>query len=186
MANRKYETSRRPLVFLDFDDVICLNSPYGGYDAKRAMNDGSFCVQEELHSKLFNAQAKAYLEQIYDEFNPYFVLSTSWWWLYKKDELVTVLQSCGLRFVSKNLHPTWATPKQQRQGLRAAEVKAWLNLHPEFSELWVVLDDKLSGQGFSFWSQHERAYVVLCQEGTGLTAIEFKQLNDALLRRVNK
>lgn len=28
--------SKPPLLFLDFDDVICVNAPYGGYDVLAA------------------------------------------------------------------------------------------------------------------------------------------------------
>lgn len=174
----------KPLLFLDFDDVICLNKPFGGYDVKFSLDDGYFGVHRELHENIFDSKAKYYLEQINKEFNPYFVLSTSWRWLFDICELKTVLETCGLSFVSDNLHPIWATPKTQRDGLRAAEIKIWLNLHPEFLNSWVVLDDKLSGRGFDFWTHHERAYVVLCQEGVGITATEYEQLRVALSRRL--
>lgn len=175
---------KRPVLFLDFDDVICLNAPYGGYHAKLALDEGTFSSSQELHDRLFDSRAKQYLAQINDEFNPWFVLSTSWWWLYEQAELVEVLQFCGLHFIVSSLHNTWATPKQQRKGLRSAEIKTWLNLHPEFMNSWVVLDDKLSGRGFDIWPQKQRTYVVLCQQDVGLTAAEYAQLRYALQRRL--
>lgn len=175
---------QRPVLFLDFDDVICLNAPYGGYHAKLALDEGTFSTSQELHDRLFDSRAKQYLAQINDEFNPWFVLSTSWGWLYEQAELEEVLQFCGLHFVVSNLHNTWATPKQQRQGLRSAEIKTWLNLHPELMNSWVVLDDKLSGRGFDIWPQKQRTYVVLCQQDVGLTATEYAQLRYALQRRL--
>lgn len=174
----------KPVLFLDFDDVICLNRPFGGYDVRFSLGDGSFAMRGELHQNIFDSQAKYYLEQINKEFKPYFVLSTSWRWLFDIFELKTVLETCGLGFVSDNLHPFWSTPKTQRDGLRAAEIKIWLNLYPEFLKSWVVLDDKLSGRGFDFWPHHERNYVVLCQEGVGITAIEYEKLRLALSHRL--
>ena len=176
---------KRPVLFLDFDDVICLNAPYGGYDAKSALKKGTFRSCLELIDKLFDSQAKRYLEAINDKFQPFYVLSTSWCWLYEQAELVEILECCGLKFVSENLHPTWATPKRERQGLRAAEVKSWLNLHPEFSDSWVVLDDKLSGGGFHLWPRKDLSYVVLCQEYVGFCEPEFLMLQAALERRRN-
>lgn len=79
-----------------------------------------------------------------------------------------------------NLHPTWVTPKQSRQGMRATEVKSWLTLHPEFSNAWVVIDT-----GFKNWSPEALSYVVLCQLEVGLQTLEVAQLHDALERRKN-
>lgn len=177
---------KRPVLFLDFDDVICLNAPYGGYEAKLALKEGYFRSSLELIDKLFNSQAKKHLERIHEKFKPYYVLSTSWWWLCEQAELVEILECSGLKFVSENLHPTWATPKQERRGLRSAEVKSWLNLHPEFLDSWVVLDDKLSGSGFHLWSRKDLSYVVLCQEYVGFCEPEFLMLQAALERRMNR
>lgn len=177
---------KRPVLFLDFDDVICLNAPYGGYEAKLALKEGSFHSSLKLIDKLFDCQSKKYLKEINEKFQPFYVLSTSWWWLYEHAELVEILECCGLQFVSENLHPTWATPKQERRGLRAAEVKSWLYLHPEFSDSWVVLDDKLSGSGFHLWPRKDLSYVVLCQEYVGLGEPEFMLLQAALERRMDR
>lgn len=169
---------QRPVVFLDFDDVICLNSPCGGYDAKLAVNDES----SEIWASLFDEKAKK-LQTLNEKFAPWYVISSSWWWLFDKGKLVEVMQRSGLNFVADNLHSTWATPKQSRQGMRATEVKNWLALHPEFSNSWVVVDDKLSGTGFKNWSNEALSYVVLCQLRVGLPDLEFVQLQAALERR---
>lgn len=121
-----------------------------------------------------------------EKFVPWYVISSSWWWLFDKDELVDVMQRSGLNFVADNLHSTWATPKQFRQGMRAAEVKNWLALHPEFSNSWVVVDDKLSGTGFKNWSRAALSYVVLCQPEVGLQDLEFAQLQAVLERRTGR
>ncbi|PIF98484.1 HAD domain-containing protein [Comamonas sp. 26] len=173
--------SQRPVIFLDFDDVICLNRPYGGYDAKLAIHDES----SEVWARLFDAKAKQHLEMLHEKFTPWFVISSSWWWLFDREELVEVMQRSGLSFVSDSLHSAWATPKQSRQGMRATEVKSWLALHPEFSNAWVVIDDKLSGTGFKNWSREALSYVVLCQLEVGLQTLEVAQLHDALERRMN-
>lgn len=89
------------------------------------------------------------------------------------------------QFVTAGLHQEWATPAQTKQGLRAAEIKSWLRLYPEFSDSWVVLDDKLSGSGFKMWNSEERSYVVLSQEHVGFREAEHKQLRAALLRRLS-
>lgn len=170
---------KRPVLFLYFDDVICLNAPYGGYHAKLAIDDAA----SEIWAQLFDAKAKQNLALLNEKFAPWYVISSSWEWLFEKAELVTVIQRSGLGFVANNLHQTWATPKQSRRGMRATEVKNWLALHPEFSNAWVVVDDKISGTDFKNLTREALSYVVLCQEGVGLQELEFAQLHSALERR---
>lgn len=175
--------SQQSVLFLDFDDVICLNSPYGGYAAKAAIDKGVFRRAQDLHEQLFDSEAKKFLATIDAEFKPAYVLSTSWRLMFQRHQLVEILNYCGLQFVTAGIHQEWATPAQPCQGLRAAEIKSWLRLYPEFSDSWVVLDDKLSGSGFKMWNTADRSYVVLCQEHVGLREAEYKQLRTALLRR---
>lgn len=48
---------KRPVLFLDFDDVICLNAPYGGYHAKLALDEGTFSSSQELLPKYCRSTA---------------------------------------------------------------------------------------------------------------------------------
>lgn len=180
------EKYQRPLLFLDFDDVICLNAPYGGYSAKAAIDEGVFHRTQDVHEKLFDSEAKKFLAAIDEEFKPVYVLSTSWRLMFQLHQLVEILNYCGLQFVTAGLHQEWATPAQPKQGLRAAEIKSWLRHYPEFSNSWAVLDDKLSGNGFKVWNAEDRSYVVLCQEHVGLREAEYAQLRTALQRRLTE
>jgi len=178
------------IIFLDFDDVICLNQPFGGYDAlsafaKAARSKTPVLSKEELWSKIFDAQATSHLKQIHEEFLPRYVLSTSWRWFFDKDALMQTLQFGGLSFVADHLHQDWSTPQICRQAHRAVEIKGWLAVHPECENTWVVLDDELSGTGFSLWSRDQRKFVALCQAGVGLQKSELGQLRQALsIRRL--
>jgi hypothetical protein len=74
-----------PILFLDFDDVICLNNPFGGYDALTALAEAArvgkpLSALDELWSKLFDAQVVSHLRLVHEEFSPRYVLSTSWRW----------------------------------------------------------------------------------------------------------
>lgn len=179
--------SHRPtVIFLDFDDVICLNDPYGGYDAKRALAQQDSSQNQhnfEIWSKLFDAKAKANLRAINEEFSPQYVLSTSWVGIFEKYEIVEVLKRTGLDFVVEGMHQTWATPKNSPRGMRSVEISNWLRLHPEFANSWVVVDDKLSGSGFKHWSRESLSKVILCQEGVGLQEPEVAKLKTVLMRR---
>lgn len=183
---------KRPLLFLDFDDVICLNRTCGGYDAihavaRAAKEPGlSWDDFQELWEQLFDADAGRYLKSLHDEFSPRYVLTTSWWWLLEKDALVEILQRCGLGFVADNLHEEWATPKQMHPNKRVREINFWRRKHPELDEAWVILDDELSGTGLSrLQMKPYRSYIVLCKEGVGLTEVEFNRLRSALLLRAS-
>ncbi|MDM0108657.1 HAD domain-containing protein [Variovorax sp. J22R24] len=182
--------ANRTVLFLDIDDVICKNSPYGGYDVAMAFSGvsssgvASLKRHAELWQTLFDADACSYLRALYNEFCPVYVLSTSWWWLLDDDALREVLIRTGLGFVVDNLHSDMATPKGSRPNLRWTEIKAWLDAHAEFAGNWVVLDDHLSGTGlFAGQPEERRPYIVLCSEGVGLTEREYLQLRAAFQLR---
>lgn len=178
----------RPVLFLDFDDVICLNQPYGGYDVLNAFSQASrdgtpINAEDVLWPRLFNKRATQYLQQVNEEFGPNYVLSTSWRWFFERDQLAKTLELSGLSFVAQNLHQDWTTPQISRGAQRAVEVRRWLSNHPESANAWVALDDELSGTGFSTWPWDKQNFVVLCQEGVGLQDPEYQRLREAFALR---
>lgn len=179
----------RPLVFLDFDDVICLNSPYGGYDVLEAYADSVMSgvpveTRHALWGCLFDTTAKRHLKLLNEEYSPVYVLSTSWRWFFDRDMLVQTLQLGGLGFVASNLHDDWCTPQISRSAHRIAEVTQWLSRHPEAENQWVVLDDEVSCTGLFIWNYLKREFVLMCWEGKGLQEYEFRIMQRLLeLRR---
>ena len=178
------------VLFLDLDDVMCLNQKYGGYDALIACQGAArqsveLDARDELWSELFDSSAKQHLYKIHKEFSPQYVLSTSWRWFFDQESLVQTLQLGGLDFVAAHLHQDWSTPQISRQAHRAVEVKGWLGAHPEYKEAWVAVDDELSGTGFAAWPQALRKIVILCQEGVGLQKEELRLLRNALAIRAH-
>ncbi|ABD70767.1 hypothetical protein Rfer_3057 [Rhodoferax ferrireducens T118] len=188
----------RTILFLDFDDVLCLNNPVGGYDAIEALGrlekepGLSFGDLEfvELWRGLFDAQAKAFLTALHAEFKPTYVLSTSWRNFMNRAALDAVLRRGGLPFVADNLHENFETPISGQGGGssgRAREIQDWLNENPGCDEGWVVLDDELSGATFLGWhDDRERSFIVLCRENIGLTEVEYALLRDAFLQRAGR
>lgn len=179
---------KKLVCFLDFDDVICLNAPYGGYDVLTAFGEAARTQQQvnasdDLWQKLFSAQAKDNLREIHQSFEITYVLSTSWRWFFDKDALMKTLSLGGLGWVAENLHEDWSTPLISKQAFRGVEIKAWLARHIESEDAWVVLDDELSGTGFATWTRKAREYVVLCQVGGGLQGPEVIRLKNALAQR---
>lgn len=184
------EDDRRPLVFLDLDDVVALNKTVGGYDVALALNNpdtkGSLEASAELWGELMDQQAVAYLAQVHEEFGPLYVLSTSWAWVMHDGTLREALRRSGLKFVADNLHPDMTTPKGRKPIVRWHEIAAWLSLHPEFEDRWVVLDDDLSGTGLGEGLPAEvRNFIVLCEKDVGLTSTEYQLLRTALQVRTS-
>ena len=152
----------RPLCLLDFDDVVCVNSPYGGHDVL-APNPPT-----DLWQRLFHPPAIAVLQALHEEFRPQWVLTTSWIRFLDRQAASTVLRRGGLPFVAQNLHAHWDA-EQHRGEDRATACLRWLSRHHE-GEPYVILDDEASGTGLVDSSWYRSGNVVLCLEGVGLHA----------------
>ena len=179
-----------PVLSLDFDDVICLNATCGGYDAihaiSRIQNEPGLPVGhfKELWCQLFDGSAAAHLKAIHEKLTPWYVLSTTWWWLLYRDGLVEVLTRCGLKFIADKLHSDWATPKGKRPDTRSLEISNWHSANLGFNEQWVVLDDELSGTGLADWPvKAHKPFIVLCKKNVGLMAAEYQKLRQAFQLR---
>jgi len=179
---------QRPVLFLDFDDVLCLNTTYGGYDALLALSqveNGKAALEsfENLWRDLFTDWSKTHLMALHREFNPLYVLSTSWTHFMDKGAMVTILRQTGLADVADNLHPAWETVKGMGKSDRAQEIRDWIALQPEHRNHWVVLDDPYSGAGLANWPvKQEQPFIVLCTTDAGFLG-EYDQLRRALLLR---
>lgn len=171
----------QPIIFLDFDDVICLNTHFGGYDAKRALDveSKSNSNNQFIWDRLFDIKAKENLFQMHSVWMPIYVISSSWRLLFEKQEILVILENCGLGFVAQNLHKEWSTPKIHQKGLRSAEIGTWLRQHPELRDSWVILDDANSGKDLRH-SLLDLRFIVLCQEGIGLQTMETEKMLQAL------
>lgn len=192
MSRRMNASKTRPVLFLDFDDVLCLNKPVGGYDVMLALSQvekGTAKVQdfEAIWAQLFAPEARALLQKIHDEFEPAYVLSTSWRMFMNKHALVAVLMNTGLEFVAAKLHPDWQTPQFNSPQLRAREIGSWVGQNPDQGNNWVVLDDECSGTGYGedYPIQGNRPFIVLCRQACGLAAPEYEKLRAAFGLRLS-
>ncbi|MDI1258259.1 HAD domain-containing protein [Aquabacterium sp.] len=151
---------KRPILFLDFDDVICLNAPYGGYDVF-APNKPS-----DLYERLFAPQCTTLLLEVLKAYQPQVVLTTSWLRLMDREGFESLFSRTGLELVSTSLQEHWSAT-QNRGWERVAAIDSWLsNFHD--GEPYVIFDDECSGTGLKR-SRHDRAKrLVLCGENVGL------------------
>lgn len=155
---------RRPLLFLDFDDVICLNDPYGGFDVFQPTHEHP----ADLWDKLFAEEPKRLLLHIAREFEPHVVLTTSWLRLMERPGFESLFRRTGLSALVPMLHEQWEAP-QARGANRWQAIETWLAAHYEGQPV-VVLDDTLSGTGLAESPLHFTGRVVLCEVGVGLTS----------------
>lgn len=174
----------RHVLFLDFDDTICLNTTYGAHDVIEALREIHTRRRPEeefadVFLRVFDYGCAERLAAIDREFSPVYVLSTSWTALFNRAALLYLLRRTRLAFVASGLHEDWETPKPPgRAANRRREIEAWLLAHPETRMRWVALDDEISGAGLTEWSEAQaRGRIVLCRAGAGLdenTAIKLR------------
>jgi len=167
----------RPLLFLDFDDVIWVDDgtcegKYGGYDAIGSNPPA------DLWENLFHAPAVAVLSKVSDEFSPAFVITTSWLQFVHPEGMVQILQRSGLAFVANNLHAEPEAPFT-RGRTRADAITAWLAANHR-GEPYVILDDTLSGTGLDEPAWRQSGRVVLCDVNVGLLPDHFPAIRKAL------
>lgn len=177
-AQSKDDRPTAPLVFLDFDDVICLNSPYGAYDLL-APNP-----PDDLWARLFHEPAVRTLEVIVREFGPQVVITTSWLRFMERPAIEHVLAKCGMAFVVERLHNAWEAPAVFGKS-RFQVIEAWHQRNHR-GEPFVVLDDALSGTGLDGSRWHRQGRVVLCSVDEGLHDGHLDQVRRALATRAPK
>lgn len=170
----------RPLVFLDFDEVIKLNpeGSLGGYDVL-APNPPA-----EIWNQLFHPPAVAALTTVLERWNPHVIITTSWLRFMLRDVLENVFSRTGLDRITSALHEAWEAPQNARE-TRCGAIDRWLAAHHR-GEPYVILDDDMSGTGLR-GSRHARAKrVVFCNQETGLRASDLPTIERALNRRAVK
>ncbi|MFP8833906.1 HAD domain-containing protein [Hydrogenophaga sp. XSHU_21] len=168
--------SNRPIILLDFDDVVVLNQPggFGGYDVL-APNP-----PPELWSRLFHAPATQVLVEAVCEHQAQLVLTTSWLRFLPRDGFEQLLAKTGLAVLSASLHDAWEAP-QNRGETRAEAIDRWLAAHHR-GEPYVILDDELSGTGLHRSVHDKRGRLVLCKENVGLQREHVAAIRASLAR----
>jgi len=165
----------QPILFLDLDDVICINAPYGGYDVLAPDRPA------DLWERLFHPAAVETLLKILTEHRPHVVLTTSWLRLMDRDGFEHLFRRTGLDALSQALHPiAWEAP-QARGKTRLEAIEEWLAANRK-DELFVILDDAMSGTGLIGSSLFNDGRVVLCELNVGLTADHLAIVRRALTR----
>jgi hypothetical protein len=165
-------TSTLPILFLDIDDVLCLNVPYTGYDVIHALH-GRHVSPDEVFREVFDARARGVLESLHGELAGAlrYVISSTWREVFDRDQMRQVLERGGLGFVSTALHERWRTPTAFERGMRSYNIAQWLDAFHR-GEPFAIVDDTFSGPSLkSALSRPTHPFhgrVVLCDENVGL------------------
>ena len=156
------KSAGRPLVFLDFDDVICINKPYGGRDILQSETN----TPADLWERLWHPPAVATLKAILAEFSPQVVITSSWLRFLDRAGVVSLFGKTGLELVSSAMHPIWEAP-QNHGATRLHAIETWLGKHYDGQPV-VVLDDAQSGTGLRGSRLDRVGCVILCETDVGL------------------
>lgn len=157
----------KPTVFLDFDDVLAIHPVYNGYGVLNAFGCGALDADPELWLRVFDAVARRNLRALHDEFDPTYVITSSWASHLQQGQISEVLRRTGLGYVDANLSPHWRTPRDANSG-RLSEIEAWLDLYS--SELmygYVIIDDAVSGG--ALYGSRLQEKTVFCDAWVGFT-----------------
>lgn len=122
--------------------------------------------------------AVAVLQELVDEYEPTFVLTTSWLRLMDREACDGLLAQCDLAFLWERLHEQWEAP-QVRGQTRFDAIQSWLRLN-HGGESFVIIDDALSGTGLQESRYNKQGRVVLCEVNTGLLSEHLPRLRNAL------
>lgn len=179
---------RLPVMMMDIDDVLCLSSLIGGWDALRAVKRQA-ADPDAVHRDLFNVQARAAMRRVHEELagDVSYVISSTWHMFFSRDQLADIFRKTGLDFVAERMQKDqrWRTPVGVGRGGRVGEVAAWLARHDEGGPQ-VIVDDTYSGptikSALKVESHPFAGRVVLCHENIGLLDRHVAAIVDALRR----
>lgn len=181
-------SSPTSILFLDIDDVLCMNEKYGGYDVIEAIHDRHQDAQA-VFREVFSPRACEVLRRVHDEMDGRlrYVISSTWREVLEADQLAHAFRLGGLGFVAGALHERWCTPTALYRGMRVDDIANWLD-DRHAGEPFAIVDDTCSGLSLKpaltkpahpFFGR-----VVLCEENVGLLPEHIEPLVLALKRPV--
>lgn len=162
----------KPIIFLDIDDVLCVHRTLNTRQVLAALAGDETVDADEVWQQIFHPAARENLRALDEEFNPTYVISSSWTLHLDAQQLRETFQHTGIGFVADNLHQVPFTPRDE-DSYRLVEIDAWLDtyLAPTLSQAYatsyLIIDDVISGQ--SLLGSHLENRTVFCDAWTGFT-----------------
>jgi hypothetical protein len=176
------------ILFLDIDDVLCLNKTYGGCDVILALQ-GVHPLPDAVFREVFDQGACEVLASVHNAMGSglQYVISSTWREALDCEQMREVFRRAGLGFVGRALHTRWCTPARPERGRRAEDIAAWLDAW-HAGEPFAIVDDAYSGPSLApALTQPTHPFhgrVVLCDENVGLLQKHADTLLQALRRPV--
>lgn len=161
-------STRRALLFLDMDEVLCLNNPYGGHALKNQ--------PPGIWDLLFHRPAVEVLNLVMKEHGPQVIITSSWLSFLEHAAFDKVFRKTGLSAVADNLHAAWEAPQNAGE-TRCAAIDRWFQEYGWPGQPYVILDDMQSGTGLKGSYHDSRGRVVFCEEGVGLSVENWLQIS---------
>lgn len=163
----------KPLVFLDFDDVIAIHPDYTSGVVLAALRSGKPHLATEIWENVFHQELRTNLERLHDEFEPSYVISSTWSTYLSRDEIQEVLIRGGLGFVAASLHSNWRSATEVGS-YRVTDIAAWLRTNGATRPFaYVILDDLSSGR--TLVDSVLEPYTVFCDEWVGFTEVQLER-----------
>lgn len=180
-------------VFIDIDDVLCLNSKFSGWDIlniyarEGEVQPDSPLVAHPIWKEIFLPEAVRNLRQLHDEFHEMhgiqYVISSSWRTELTLRNFHDLFWRTGLDFVGKNLaEPEWSTPNHRS---RLRDIEGWLKEYGA-GQAVLVIDDTASGTGLERSHMDRARKVVLCDKNVGFVEKQCKRAVDLLRCQLQK
>jgi hypothetical protein len=172
------------IVFLDFDDVLAIHPDHTSSKVVEALRSEARDQHEEVWKKVFHEHARANLRTLYDEFQPSFVISSSWATYLSLAEMREVLTRGGLGFVAGALHEDWRSAMSVGS-FRATEISGWLLRNAQAPpSSYVILDDTSSGR--TLFGTSLESHTVFCEEWSGFQTNELEAAQQIVRRQLDK
>lgn len=163
----------KPLVFLDFDDVIAIHPDYTSGVVLAALRSGRPHLATEIWENVFHQELRTNLERLHDEFEPSYVISSTWSTYLSRDEIQEVLIRGGLGFVAASLHSNWRSATEVGS-YRVTDIAAWLRTNGATRPFaYVILDDLSSGR--TLVDSVLEPYTIFCDEWVGFTEVQLER-----------
>ncbi|MYN45997.1 hypothetical protein GTP23_13155 [Pseudoduganella sp. FT93W] len=173
---------QQPVVFLDIDDVLCVHRTFNTREVSAALAGDSTVEANQVWQQIFHSTAVESLRQLHQEFEPAYVISSSWTQDLTQAQLCEVFRHTGLSFLADALHEHWCTPRDD-DSYRLVEIDAWLDTHALLSPVpFLVIDDLVSGQ--SLRDSHLEENTVLCEAGAGFLLVQLRHAREVLKKQL--
>ena len=174
----------RPVIFLDMDDVLCISNEYNSFQVMMCFRENQL-DWPELWAGLVDAGTAKNLQSLHQDFNPQYVVSSSWANYLDRSQMCEVFARTQLDYVSENLHGEWKTPRAQTMS-RREEIEAWLKKHHTVTQPILVLDDTDSGSSLIQSPLATYGCVIFCDRYIGFSEEKLISAQQSLLQQCSE